>query len=424
MSKPSLPRDYTHLLKEIKDRIAQAQTRAVLSVNAELVRLYWDIGRMIERRQKREGWGAGVIPRLARELRHALPELKGFSERNIDRVIAFYRTYPNPAEFSPQPVAKLPGPEKVPHTVAKLSATRKLPQAAARIKPSEPDQKRDEHFPDSLIWSVPWAHHVVLVEKIKDSTVRLWYMQQTLANGWSRNVLLLMVKSEVHRRQGNALVNFDRLLPAPQSDLVRQALKDPYIFDFLTMEEPFHERELETSLLHHLERFLLELGQGFAFVGRQYRVQVADDDFYIDLLFYHLKLRCFVVIDLKKGEFKPEYAGKMNFYLAVTDDRLRHPSDAPTIGLILCQDRNQIVAEYALRGINRPIGVSEYELTRALPASLRSALPTIEEIEAELSDLPDEPRRVNANALPAPAMPKRASTKRSPKKRKETGRKK
>jgi predicted nuclease of restriction endonuclease-like (RecB) superfamily len=200
-----------------------------------------------------------------------------------------------------------------------------------------------------------------------------------------------MVKSEAHRRQGKALSNFDRLLPAPQSDLVRQALKDPYIFDFLTIEEPFHERELETSLLHQLERFLLELGQGFAFVGRQFPLEVGNGDFYIDLLFFHLKLRCFVVIDLKKGEFKPEYAGKMNFYLAVVDDKLRHETDALSIGLILCQDRNQIVAEYALRGSTSPIGVSEYELTRALPASLHSALPTVEEIEAELSELAAQP---------------------------------
>ncbi len=373
MSKPSLHPDYTVLFKEIKDRIAQAQTRAVLSVNAELVRLYWDIGRLIDSRQRQEGWGAAVIPRLARELRNELPELKGFSERNIDRMIAFFRAYPRPDGFSPPPVAKLPQPPKSPQAVAKLSARQKVPQAVALI-------------PDSVLWSVPWAHHVVLMEKVKDEATRLWYMHQTLANGWSRNVLLLMVKSEAHGRQGKALSNFDRLLPAPQSDLVRQALKDPYIFDFLTLEEPFHERELETNLLHQLERFLLELGQGFAFVGRQFNLKVGDDDFYVDLLFYHLKLRCFVIIDLKKGEFKPEFTGKMNFYLAVVDDKLRHETDAPSIGLILCQDRNQIVAEYALRGATSPIGISEYELTRALPVNLRSALPTVEEIESELGE--------------------------------------
>jgi len=383
MSKPQLPTpaDFPILLKEIKNRIQRAQTRAMLSVNAELVQLYWDIGRIIAGRQQHEGWGSAVIPRLARELASELPEVKGFSERNIGRMIAFYREYPTPSEFLPQPAAK---------------------------------------FSDSLLWSIPWFHQVVLMEKVKDRTVRLWYMAQTLANGWSRNVLLVMIQSDAHRRQGQAITNFDRLLPSPQSDLVQQTLKDPYIFDFLTLQEPFHERELETNLLHQLERFLLELGQGFAFVARQYYLKVGDREFYIDLLFYHLKLRCFVVIDLKKGEFKPEYAGKMNFYLSVVDDQLRHPADAPSIGLILCQDRNHIVAEYALRGVNKPIGISEYELTRALPVNLRSALPTVEEIEAELSDSASAHPSELA-ALPAPkksktAKPSKPAKKKQPKK--------
>jgi predicted nuclease of restriction endonuclease-like (RecB) superfamily len=220
---------------------------------------------------------------------------------------------------------------------------------------------------------------------------RRWYMEQTLASGWSRNVLSLMIKSNAHLRQGKAVTNFDQALPSPQSDLARQTLKDSYIFDFLTLEEPFHERELETNLLHQLERFLLELGQGFAFVGRQYHLEVGDGDFYIDLLFYNLKLRCYVVIEIKKGTFKAEYSGKMNFYLSVVDDQLRHSSDAPSIGLILCQERDQVVAEYALRGVDKPIGISEYELTRALPPGLRSALPSVEEIEAELGDRGTEP---------------------------------
>jgi len=391
---PPVPADFADLLKEVKTRIQQAQTRAILAVNAELVRLYWDIGRLIDQRQKREGWGAGVIPRLARELRNELPEIKGFSERNIGRMIAFYREYPNPAEFLPQPAAKLESLKKVPQAAAKLS--------------------------DSLLWSIPWFHQVILMEKVKAPTVRSWYMQQTLANGWSRNVLLTMIQSEAHLRQGQAITNFDRLLPPPQSDLVQQTLKDPYIFDFLTLQEPFHERELETNLLHQLERFLLELGQGFAFVGRQYYLKVGDRDFYIDLLFYHLKLRCFVVIDLKKGEFKPEYAGKMNFYLGVADDQLRHAADAPSIGLILCQDRNHVVAEYALRGVDKPIGISEYELTRALPLNLRSALPTVEEIEAELansaSDQPLERAALTAPQKRAAAKASKPATKRQPKK--------
>ncbi|HUY93626.1 MAG TPA: PDDEXK nuclease domain-containing protein [Pirellulales bacterium] len=371
---PPIPAGFPNLLKEIKSRIQQAQTRAILAANTELVRLYWDIGRLIDQRQRQYGWGAAVIPRLALELRNELPEVKGFSERNIGRMIAFYREYPTPSEFLPQPAAK-------------LRASTKVPQVAAEL-------------PESILWSMPWFHHVVLMEKVKDHAARFWYMQQTLANGWSRNVLLLMIKSETHRRQGKAVTNFERLLPAPQSDLVQQALKDPYIFDFLTLQEPFHERELELNLLRQLERFLLELGQGFAFVGRQLHVEVGASDFYIDLLFYHLTLRCFVVIDLKKGEFKPEYAGKMNFYLSVVDDQMRHESDQPSIGLILCQDRNHIIAEYTLRGVSKPIGVSEYELTRALPPSLQSALPTVEEIEAELAE--------SAAAQASSAMPKKS----------------
>lgn len=405
MSKTNLPipADFPNLLKEIKNRIQQAQTRAMLAVNAELVQLYWDIGRIIAARQQQEGWGAAVIPRLARELKNELPEEKGFSERNLDRMIAFYRIYSDPAEFSPPPVAKLDRTTVSSQAVAKLKAAEKVQQPVAQL-------------PDSLLWSIPWSHNVLLMEKVKDRTTRLWYMQQTLTNGWSRNILLAMIQSEAHARQGQAITNFERLLPPPQSDLVQQTLKDPYIFDFLTLQEPFHERELETNLLHQLERFLLELGQGFAFVGRQHYLKVGDREFYIDLLFYHLKLRCFVVIDLKKGEFKPEYAGKMNFYLSVVDDQLRHAADAPSIGLILCQDRNHIVAEYTLRGVDKPIGISEYELTRALPPNLKSALPTVEEIEAELADSasahPSEPA-----ALPAPKKRKAVQSSKPAKKK-------
>ena len=402
MSQPRLPipADFPILLTEIKSRIQQAQTRAMLSVNAELIHLYWDVGQMLDVRQSQQGWGAAVIPRLSRELQNELPEVKGFSERNIGRMIAFYREYPTPTDFLPQAAAKLKTVRKLPQAVAKLATIGKLPQPAAQL-------------PDSVIWSIPWGHHALLLEKVKDRATRFWYMQQTLANGWSRNILLAMIQSEAHARQGQAITNFERVLPAPQSDLVQQTLKDPYIFDFLTLQEPFHERELETNLLHQLERFLLELGQGFAFVGRQHYLKVGDREFYMDLLFYHLKLRSYVVIDLKKGEFKPEYAGKMNFYLSVVDDQLRHSVDAPTIGLILCQDRNHIVAEYALRGVDKPIGISEYELTRALPANLRSALPTVEEIEAELADsafdrkpkLPAPTKRKTAKA-PKPSAKK------------------
>jgi predicted nuclease of restriction endonuclease-like (RecB) superfamily len=370
-----IPSGFAALVTEVKGRIQAAQTRAMLAVNAELVRLYWDIGRIIDERQQREGWGAAVIPRLTKELKNDLPEIKGFSERNIDRMIAFHRSYPVPSEFSPPPVAKLAHREKVPQAVAKLPA-RIVQDPLARLS-------------DSLLWCVPWAHHVILIEKVKDLPTRRWYMEQTLANGWSRNILALQIDAQAHARHGKAISNFASMLPAPQSDLVQQTLKDPYIFDFLTLTEPFHERELETELVRHLEKFLLELGQGFAFIGRQYRLDVGNEDFYIDLLFYHLRLRAFIVIDLKKGKFKPEYAGKLNFYCNVVNDRLKHTSDAPTIGLILCQTKDHLLAEYSFAGIDKPIGISTYELTRALPKELRSALPTVEEIEAELGRTPE-----------------------------------
>ncbi|MBA7630134.1 putative nuclease YhcG [subsurface metagenome] len=360
---------YSGLLTDIKTRIRQAQTRAVMSASAEMIMMYWDIGRMVEERQHLEGWGVAVIPRLSRDIRNDLPEIKGFSERNLKRMIRFYREYPGLVEKVPQAVAQLPeqeANEKGPHVVTlltDLSVLEKLQQLVAKI---------------------PWGQNFLLIEKVKDLSTRLWYMQRTIENGWSRDVLQTMIKTKAHERQGKAVTNFEAHLPAFQSDLTQQALKDPYIFDFLTLDEPLRERELETGLVRHLEKFLLELGTGFSFVGRQYHLDVGDDDFYIDLLFYHLKLRCFVVIDLKVGPFKPGYAGKMNFYLNVVDDKLKHKTDNPSIGLILCQDEKKILAEYALRGMQKPIGISEYELTRALPDSLKSALPTIEEIEAEL----------------------------------------
>ena len=252
----------------------------------------------------------------------------------------------------------------------------------------QPVSQLDEFASENLqqaVAKIPWGHNILLMQRIKDLPARLWYIQQTMEHGWSRDVLGMMIKSRAHERQGIAVDNFQGNLPARQSDLAAQLLKDPYVFDFLTLEEPFGERELEAGLVQQLQKFLIELGQGFSFVGRQYHLDVGDEDYYIDLLFYHLKLRCFVVIDLKVGPFKPEYAGKMNFYCNVVDDRLRHEADNQTIGLVLCQDRKKVVAEYALRGMTQPIGISEYELTRALPESLKTSLPTIEEIEAEFS---------------------------------------
>ena len=344
---------YPALLSDIKHRIRHGQVRAVQSVNTELIYMYWDIGRMICDRQEQKGWGAGVIPKLARDIVNEIPEIKGFSERNLKRMLRFYREYTQPSMIEGQR-----------NTDAGITPAAIVPQAVAQL---------------------PWGHNMLLIERIKGHSERFWYAEQTAIQGWSRSSLQQMIESDTYARQGAVVSNFNDRLPASQSELVQQALKDPYVFDFLTLSEPFKERELETELLKHLEKFLLELGGGFAFVGRQYPIEVSDKDYYIDLLFYHLELRAFVVIELKRGEFKPEYAGKMNFYCSVVDENLRHSTDQPTIGLILCQTKDRIVAEYALRGITKPIGISDYELTKALPDNLKSILPSIEELETELS---------------------------------------
>jgi predicted nuclease of restriction endonuclease-like (RecB) superfamily len=348
---------YRGLLADIKARVRQAQQRAALSANAEMIRLYWDIGGLIAARQQAEGWGAGVIPRLANDLMNELPEEKGFSTSNLKRMVQFRHEYPTLFDGAQQALPPI--------------GARAVPQFA--VESSQP------------FALLSWAHNVVLIQKVKHLPTRLWYARQALAEGWSRDTLTAEIKGNAHNRQGAAVTNFTSTLPEVHASLAQGLLKDPYIFDFLTLEAPFHERELETGLLGHIQRFLLELGQGFAFVGRQYRVEVGGREFYLDLLFYHLRVRCFVVVDLKKGDFKPEYAGKMNFYCSAVDDLLRHATDAPTIGLILCQEKDRILAEYALRDIHKPIGIADYELTRMLPATLASSLPSIESLEAELS---------------------------------------
>ncbi len=339
-------KQYTSLLSEIKNRIKTSQVKVTFSANAEMLLMYWDIGKAIHQRQNEQGWSASIVPKLATDIKNELSEVKGFSERNLNRMLAFHRAY-NDGLI--------------------------LPQAVAKLQNSE------------LLVSIPWGHHILLIEKIKDIEIRFWYIEQIIHNGWSRDTLGAMIKSQLHERQGLLTNNFENTLPHRHANLAQQTLKDPYIFDFLTLTEPFVERELELELIKHIEKFLLELGVGFAFVGRQYHIEVGGKDFYIDLLFYHLKMRSFIVIDLKKGEFKPEYAGKMNFYCSAIDDLLRHPTDQATIGLILCENKNKIIAEYALRDTNKPIRISEYELTRALPDDLKPSLPSIEDIENELS---------------------------------------
>lgn len=331
-----LPSSYPKLLEDIKARIRQAQVRAALSVNRELVLLYWHIGKEILQRQEQEGWGAKVIDHLARDLAREFPEMKGFSPRNLKYMRTFSEAWP------------------------------------------------DEQIVQEALAQITWYHNITLLEKVKDPAERLWYAHQTIEHGWSRNVLVHQIESRLYERQGKAVTNFERTLPAPQSDLTQSLVKDPYIFDFLSLGPEVQERDLEQALLNHLRDFLLEMGKGFAFVGSQYRLEVGGDEFYIDLLFYQLRLRCYVVIELKVGEFKPEYAGKMNFYLSAVDDLLRHPEDRPSIGLILCKSQNRLVAEYALRDMNKPMGVATYRLTEALPADLQEHLPSIEELQKEL----------------------------------------
>ncbi|MBZ9713456.1 PDDEXK nuclease domain-containing protein [Deinococcus multiflagellatus] len=335
----ALPADYAELLGDLKAHIHSAQTRAALAVNRELVVLYWRLGQAILYRQGQAGWGAKVIDRLSEDLRREFPEMKGFSARNLKYMRAFAAAWPD-AAFVQQVAAQL-----------------------------------------------PWFHNVVLLDKLSDPQQREWYARAAIQHGWSRNVLVHQIGTRLHLRQGQAVTNFDRALPAPQSELARQLLKDPYTFDFLSLGAEAHERDLERGLLGHLRDFMLELGVGFAFVGSQYHLEVGGEDFYLDLLFYHLRLRCYVVIELKIGEFKPEYVGKMNFYLAAADDLLRHPDDAPSIGLLLCRTHNRVVAEYALRGVDRPLGVSTYELAGSLPPELRGQLPSIEELERVLEGL-------------------------------------
>jgi len=364
--------NYSIMLQEIKDRIRQAQFKAIMSANVEMLLMYWDVGRIITERQSTEGWGAKIIQRLARDIRNELPEIKGFSERNLNRMMNFYNEYSD-LLILPPVVAKLPTNSETPI----------LPPLVAKLE-AESGAEQDSPLL-ALALRLPWAHNVILLG-LKDRIARLWYMEQTLEHGWSKRQLEDQIKHQAHERQGKAITNFAAQLPAPQSALAQETLKDPYIFDFLTLEEPFHERELEAGLVAHVEKFLLELGAGFAFLGRQYHLAVSDRDFYIDLLFYHTKLRCYVVVELKSGKFQPEYAGKVNFYCTAVDETLRHESDNPTIGLILCQTNDRIIAEYTLKKVNTPIGVSEYELTRALPENLKSSLPTIEEIEDQLEE--------------------------------------
>ena len=337
MDKNIINSEYLEFVEQLKIRVSESRYQAARSVNSELIKLYHHIGNEILKRQEKYGWGAKVIDNLSRDLNSAFPEMKGFSSRNLKYMRRFAEEY------------------------------------------------RDLEFVQQVAAQLPWFHIVLLLDKVKDRKHQIFYMKKIVEHCWSRSRLTMQIELELHKRQGQAITNFQSKLASPQSDLAHYTLKDPYIFDFLSVSNEAQEREVEKELTKHVEKFLIELGAGFAFVGRQYHLEIGEQDFYIDVLFYHLKLRCFVVIELKDKDFKPEYAGKMNFYLSVVDDILKHPNDNPSIGLILCKSKNNVLAEYALRDMSKPIGLAEYKITENLPEEIKSELPTIEELEAELA---------------------------------------
>ena len=338
-----LSKEYAQTLSNIKEEIRRAQIEAAISANERLTRLYWFIGKTLDKKQKESEWGTKLIETLAKDLQNAFPGTGGFSKHNIYRMRAFYRAYENCSTAALQ-------------------------------------------FENLPVFRIPWGHNILILQKGKSFEEMLWYAEKTIEYGLSRSSLENYFTTKLYDREGAAVTNFKRTLPSLHSEIAHQTLKDPYLFDFLTLHEQHKEKDLEQGLVDHIQKFLLELGEGFAFVGRQYHLEIGGSDYYLDLLFYHIKLRCFVVIELKATEFKPEYAGKLNFYLSAVDDLLKSKDDKPTIGLLLCKTKNKFKAEYALRDINKPIGVAEYEtkLIESLPKKLRGSLPTIKEIESEL----------------------------------------
>lgn len=360
---PQAPEDYPSWLADLKERIHKAQQRATLAVNQELILLYWQIGRDILARQTAQGWGTKVIDRLSQDLRAAFPEMKGFSRSNLKYMRVFAAIWP---EFGigQQPAGQLEGGEIGQAVLGQMGAGEIV-----------------QHLLDKL----PWGHHCVLLDKLKTREERLWYARKAIEHNWSRNILVMQIESRLMERSGTAVTNFSLTLPKPDSDLARESLKDPYRFDFLRLTEESQEREIEKALVKHVTDFLLELGAGFAFVGRQVLLDVGGEEFFIDLLFYHLKLRRYVVIELKAGKFKPEHLGQLGFYLTAVDEQVKHPDDGPTIGLLLCKTKNKVVAEYALRDKSQPLGVAEYQLVASLPPEFQTSLPSIEQIERELA---------------------------------------
>ncbi|MEA3371510.1 MAG: PDDEXK nuclease domain-containing protein [Campylobacterota bacterium] len=358
--------DYTQWLKTIKERIRSAQIKAALAASRELILFYWELGEDISRKLSENSWGAKVIDQLAADLQAEFPGIKGFSRRNLYYTKKFYNYF-----------SSFTGSEIAPRLEAQ-SENLIVPRSGAQTIPPIILQ---------LGGQIPWSHIKVILDKITDHEEAHFYINETINNGWSRDVLALQIKANLFKRQGKAVTNFKHTLPSPQSDLAQQTLKDPYSFDFLTLTQPYNERDIEEQLISHITKFLLELGKGFAFIGRQYHLEIGESDYYLDLLFYHIKLRCYVVVELKNTKFVPEYAGKLNFYLSAVDSLLKADTDSPTIGILLCRDKNTVETEFALRDMKKPMGVSEFTFTEVLPEELKGSLPTVEEIEAGLETL-------------------------------------
>jgi predicted nuclease of restriction endonuclease-like (RecB) superfamily len=348
-----LNNDYKIWITEVKSKIRSTQLKAAIAVNATLIEFYWELGAMIV--EKQTVWGTGFLENLSKDLKSEFPDMKGFSVTNLKYCKLFYNQF----YFRPQPEGK-----------------------SNSIRP----QLEDESVLP-LLTQIPWGHIKLIIDKIKDLTQAKFYIIETISNNWSRDTLALQIKSNLYQRQGKAITNFEATLPNPLSDLAQQTLKDPYVFDFMTFTEPFKERDIEKQLVSSITKFLLELGKGFAFIGQQYHLEIAEKDYYIDLLFYHTKLKCYVVIELKNTHFIPEYTGKLNFYLSAVDSLVKQEDDKPTIGILLCREKNNIEAEFALRDLNKPMGVSEFQFTEILPEALKSSLPTIEELENELKNI-------------------------------------
>ncbi|MDR1013435.1 MAG: PDDEXK nuclease domain-containing protein [Coriobacteriales bacterium] len=360
---------YKDWLKELKQRIRRSQAKAVIHVNAELLELYWSIGFDIVSKQESEGWGSAVIPQLSLDLREEFPEVQGFSERNLRDMRRFYLSYTQLGVIRQLPVAEL-GSGAGQHPSTPAGASRGL--HANSLCPT--------------ITAIPWRHHMAIVAQAKSSGEALFYINKTIEEGWSRTVLVNNLRSDLYSRQGKAPSNFTRLLPCPQSDLAQEIIKDPYNFDFITLAKKHRERELQDALTDNLSRLMLELGQGFAYVGKRVNLVVGSKELEIDVLFYHLRLHCYVVVELKVEEFEASFMGQLGTYVSAVDGLLRADVDNPTIGLLICKTKDNVYAEYALKSSSKPIGVSTYEITELLPEDVRPSLPTIEEIEAALSD--------------------------------------